>query len=186
MDNQSNNQKLVNGLLLEQTVEFLKSKKGEAAVTELEKSHGSFIFDQYRMYPVEELINLQQQVLKEAFGSETEDGYYALGKHAFDAFTHTLVGATLTNMSSSPIEVLKKLQELWNSVVNFGTRKLIEADLTKGKAMIEIEDDPRNPAYLCGVIEGGLYAIHAMNPSTKIISKDKNKYNIEITWQPSE
>ena len=179
MDEKTESQKLVNGLLLEQTVEFLKNKKGESAVAELEKSLGPFIFDQYRMYPVEQLILLQREVIKTAFGNESDEGYYALGKHAFDTFTHTLIGATLTNMSSSPIEVLKRLQELWNSVVNFGTRKLIESDNTKGRAIIEIENDPRNPSYLRGVIEGGLHAIHAINPSTKMISNDNNKYDIE-------
>ncbi|MBI3379267.1 DUF2378 family protein [Candidatus Gottesmanbacteria bacterium] len=184
MNVETTSQKLVNGLLLEQTIEFLKTKKGENAVSELEKSLGPFIFDQYRMYPVEQLILLQREVVKSAFGSESDEGYYILGKNAFDKYAHTLVGATLTNISSSPIEVLKKIQDIWNSVVNFGTRKLIEADEVKGKAIIEIADDPRNYSYLRGVIEGGLNATHVINPSTKIIYKDNNKYDIEITWQP--
>lgn len=179
MDTQD--EKKVNGSLLEQTVNFLKVKKGDAAVAELEKSFGPLIFDQYRMYPVGQLLSLQKQVVSLAFGTESEQGYYLLGRHAFESFSHTLIGATLTNVSSAPLEVLKNIQKIWNSVVNFGERNLRE--ISANNVILEIKNDPRNPLYLQGVIEAGMQAIGAKSSSTRITVQNENDYSIEIHWQ---
>lgn len=186
MDQSQQNQKRVNGLLLEQTVDFLRMKKGNEEVIDFEKSFGSVIFDHYQMYPIETLLKLQEEVVRRVFGTIAEQSYRELGRYTFDAFSHTLVGATLTNVSTAPIVILQKIQDIWQSVVNFGTRKLVESDEKNGKAVIEITDDPRNPDYIRGIIEGGLLSVKATNPKTTISNKNANSYQIEITWIPSQ
>ena len=173
--------KLVKGLLLQDAVDFVREKKGEAAVVELEKIRGPLLFDQHRMYPLEDLLKLQSDAIKLVFGKESEKAYKELGVFTFNAFTHTVVGATLMNVAHSPKELLGKIQELWDAVSNFGSRKLLEFDENKHLALVEISDDPRMPAYLQGVIEAGLKSI-GVEAVTKIIAQDKDSYHIEISW----
>ena len=175
--------KLASGLLFIEAVDFLKSKKGEEVLSQLEKSYGETLFDQHRMYPLEKLMQLQQEVIKLAFGEETDKGYRELGQYTFESFVHSMVGATLTNVIPSPKVLLSKIQELWGTVINFGERKLTLIDEKEGKATIEISDDPRTPAYIQGVIETGLTSIKVKNPETKVVKKTDNSYSIEITWQ---
>lgn len=174
-------EKLAKGILLVDTVEFLREKKGDQAVAQLEKSFGSLIFDQYRMYPLDDLLKLQAAAMKLAFGEENEDGYKQLGAGAFKSFTHGIVGATLTNVAHSPKELLGKIQELWGTVLNFGERKLINFNEAAHHALIEIKNDPRNPAYLQGVIEAGMKGI-GLDAKTKIQSDRSDTYKIEIRW----
>ena len=65
--------------------------------------------------------------------------------------------------------------------MNFGSRKLVNINESKRHAMIEIKDDPRNPAYLQGVIEAGLRSI-GIEARTKIKNNDKDNYQIEVEW----
>ena len=173
--------KLVKGMLLEDTVAFLRDKKGEIAVSELEKSMGPFIFDQHRMYPLADLSNLQSAVVKEVYGKDSDEAYRQLGFFTFQAFTHTVVGATLTNIAHSPKELLEKIQELWDAVLNFGSRKLVKIDEHGHSALVEISDDPRVPGYLEGAIEGGFKSI-GVEATTKVLNKDKGSYQIEVVW----
>ena len=175
--------KLASGLLFIHAVDFLKSKKGEESLAELEKSYGETLFDQHRMYPLEKLTQLQQEVIKLVFGEETDEGYHALGQYTFESFVHSMVGATLTNVTPSPKVLLGKIQELWGTVINFGERKLTLLDEEEGRATIEITDDPRNPAYIQGVIETGLVSIKVISPKTKVVKKTDDTYLIEITWE---
>jgi len=173
--------KLVKGVLLEDAVGFLKEKKGEAAVGVLEKATGPLIFDQHRMYPLADLSKLQTAVIKEVFGKDSDEAYKELGLFTFRAFTHTVVGATLTNVAHSPKELLEKIQELWDAVLNFGSRKLISIDEKKHSALVEIVDDPRVPAYLQGAIEGGFKSI-GVRATTKVLDQGNSSYHIEISW----
>jgi uncharacterized protein (TIGR02265 family) len=175
-------EKLAKGILLVDTVEFLRKKKGDHAIVQLEKSFGSLLFDQYRMYPLDDLLRLQSATMKLAFGGESGDGYKQLGAAAFESFTHGIVGATLTNVADSPRQLLEKIQELWGTVLNFGERKLIAINEANRHAVIEIKNDPRNPAYLQGVIEAGLKGI-GLDAKTKIQSDKGDTYKIEISWQ---
>ena len=178
---ESSNNKLIKGILLEDAVAFLKERKGGLAVGELEKEIGPFIFDQYRMYPLEDLLKLQKAVINKIYDKESDEAYKELGMFTFQTFAHTVVGATLTNIAHSPKELLGKIQQLWDTVLNFGSRKLIEIDENAHLAVVEISDDPRIPAYLEGVIEAGLKSI-GVEVKTEIKNIKNNSYHIEIHW----
>jgi uncharacterized protein (TIGR02265 family) len=175
--------KLASGILFIEAIDFLKSKKGNRILEDLEKSYGEILFDQHRMYPLEKLIELQKEVINLVFGKETDSEYKELGKYTFESFVHSMVGATLTNIVPSPKVLLGKIQELWGVVINFGERKLTLIDERGCRAIIEINDDPRMPAYIQGVIEAGFNYIKVKNPKTKIIKETGNGYTIEINWQ---
>jgi len=173
---------MVNGSMILDAVAFLKEKKGEEAVKSLEEESGNLLFDQYRMYPLEKLLEIQKEVVTKIYGSETDGGYKALGEYTYKAYTNSVVGATLTNVATTPNELLAKIQELWNTVVNFGERKLIKANETTKQATIQINDDPRPIPYLLGVIEAGLSGI-GVKPQTKISQTKNDSYQIEISWK---
>jgi len=180
-----NHNMLASGSLFLHAIGFLKSKKGEEAVEALEKSFGDLLFDQHKMYPLERLIELQEKVVSLTLGTDSREGYYMLGRYTFNAFAHSLVGATLTNVNPTPRILLGKIQEIWGSVVNFGVRKLTMVDDTQGKAIVEIQDDPRNPAYLQGIIEGGLTLLKVKNPKTVIKQEEDYRYIVEVFWTTS-
>ena len=173
--------KLVKGILLENTVSFLRERKGEPAVKELEKGKGNMIFNQHQMYPLEDLIDLQELVIAAVYGEKSEMGFKELGNYEFEAFASSVVGATLTNVATSPKELLSKIQEIWNTVTNFGTRKLTKINENDNFAILEIIDDPRSPSYLSGVIEAGLKSIK-VEATIKIITEKDNLYRMEIRW----
>lgn len=183
-ENSTENEKLVNGSFFIHCLEYLKFKKGETSIQELAKTNGALFFDEHRMYPLNDLVKIQNDVLKIIYGNPTSEGYYDLGKFTFDSFAHTLIGATLTNMISSPKQIVESLQVLWSSVVNFGTRKLIQIDEKKGTALIEITDDPRNPAYIQGILEAALIKVKASHPKTHILNKSDSSYQVEVSWDP--
>ena len=176
-------ERLVGGLLFDYVVDFVRKRKGEGAVSALEKKLGLSIFDQRRMYPVDAFIQLQREAVRAVFGDETDDGYKKLGRHVYDAYAHTLVGATLSTTTSLQELLGKKFRELGGLVVSFGSRKLLELDEAQGVAIIQIGDDPRNPAYLQGVLEVGLEMVHLKNFRTVVFDKTGDSYKIKITWQ---
>lgn len=184
MENQLQQAKLANGTLFKHAVDYLRSKKGDEAVKTLETTFGNIIFDSYKMYPLENLDKLQAEVLKLVYGSVTDESYYDLGCFTFEAFAHTLIGATLTNMVTTPKQMLEKTQVLWSAVINFGERKLVSLEETTGKALLEIKNDPRNPAYLRGILETALKEIQTQSPSIKLINQTDKGYQLEITWTP--
>ena len=171
----------VKGSLLENTVSFLREKSGDAAVTALEKKLGPQLFDQFQMYPLEQYQTLQEEVVNMTSPTDITQGYKDLGVYAFTTFAHSIVGATLTNVSTTPKKLLEQIQTLWNTVVNFGERRLVECDETAKTAVVEIKDDPRNPAFLQGVIEAGLSSI-GLTAATIEESADNNTYKIKISW----
>jgi uncharacterized protein (TIGR02265 family) len=183
MSKNSETNKMVSGGLFLYAIDFFKNKKN-GSIEELEKSFGTLLFDSHKMYPLEQLIDLHQKILSMSFGNTSDEGYYALGQYTFDSFVHSIVGATLTNVTPTPKILLGKIQEIWGAVVNFGTRKLSEIDENKGRAIIEIKDDPRNPAYLQGIIESGLSLLKLKDVKTEIIGRKDGEYKVEISWIP--
>jgi len=183
MTDHNQTDKMVSGALFLSAIDFLKNKKNDS-VEQLEKSFGALLFDKHKMYPLDRLIDLHQKILSLSFGEATDEGYYSLGQHTFNSFVHSMVGATLTNVTPTPKVLFGKIQEIWGSVVNFGTRELLEIDEKKGVAIIQIKDDPRNPAYLQGIIESGLSLLKLRDVKTKISGKKDNEYKVEINWTP--
>ncbi len=176
-----NTDELASGLLFLITLDFLKTKNPEA-INDLQLPSGSIFYDKYHMYPLEDLNRLQKEVLLKVLGKVDEEGYYQLGKFTFEAYSHTLVGATLTNVSISQEDVLKNILDLWNTVVNFGTRTLIEVSKDQHYAVIEIGNDPRDSAYLQGVVETGIQSIGGKNVTSEIFGQGKDPYQIKIHW----
>ncbi len=181
--NENQENKLASGLLFMHAVDFLKLKKGEEAVPLLERSVGDVLFDQHRMYPLQQLTQLQDGVISLVFGEVTDAGYNALGHYTFEQFVHSMIGATLTNGTPSPQVLLSKIQEIWGAMVNFGERDLSLFDEKKGHAQITISDDPRKPAYVQGVIEGALAFIQMKQIKTTVVQETDGHYTVEIFWQ---
>lgn len=173
--------KLAKGILFSNTIDFLKKEKGDEALSTLEKDTGPLLFDPHRLYPLDQLLMLQIKVIQAIYGNESNDNYKKLGEFAFQSFTHTLVGATLTNIAHSPTELLTKIQELWDTVVNFGYRQVLEMNENEHFALLEIRDDPREPAYLQGIIEAGLKSIGTI-ATTEVRHTDNETYQIEVKW----
>lgn len=173
--------KLVKGALLENTVAYVKAKLGDDGVSKLESKLGSLLFDQFHMYPLDQYQSLQKEAVELISPNDPQSEYKKMGKQAFTMFASTIVGATLTNVSTTPKNLLEKIQELWNMVVNFGERKLIECNEEAKFAVVEIIDDPREPAFLQGVIEGSLESLGLKSESV-VENQTANKYTIKITW----
>lgn len=173
------------GILFEYVTSFVRAKKGNSAVTELEKKTGPLIFDTRRMYDAAAFFKLMDDAVTLTHGSEDKDtGYYELGQFVMHRFLDTIVGASLFPVGSSAKELLgKKFQELGDTMVNFGKRKLLEIDEKKGEAIVEISEDPRPIAYFRGVIEGKLEDLGFANTKTDIVERAPN-YKIHVTWTP--
>ncbi len=177
-------EKMAKGILFESTVEFLKEKNGDEGVAALESTLGeTLLFDPFILYPLEKLMKLQAEVLKKAFGKAGDAEYRSLGNFEYQGFASTLAGATLLNVGTSPKILLEKIQELWGTVVNFGERTIELVDEHNCKVTISISDDPREPAYLCGVIEAGLSSIGLQSVTTTIRPAVDTAYHIDVVWK---
>jgi uncharacterized protein (TIGR02265 family) len=176
--------KMVGGKLLEQTIDFLRMIKGDEAVRKLEKTQGMLLFDHMRFYPLSKLLRLQETVVVAGFGAKKkEEGYRALGRYIVEMLMKGIVGPTLTKISPSVKELLsKEFINLGKTVVNFGERKLVRFDAQDNVAVLEISDDPREPAYFAGVVEE-LLSRASKGVTTKVIDRNKTHYSIEVRWK---
>lgn len=177
-----NTEKHVSGIVCIQIIDFVKSKKGDAGLSDLEKLYGQLLFDTYTMYPLQDFITLQKNALIVVFGSETNEGYRELGTYTYELYSKTLIGSTLTNIGTTPKELLTQLNSLWNSVADFGDRKITVIDEEKRSCIIEITDDPRNPHYISGIFEAGFKKLGIQSCTIDINNTNEHSYTLSITW----
>lgn len=180
---EKNANKLISGQLLKLIIGFFILKKGEQALNELEQKCGNIVVDTRVFYPVEKLNQITDEVVNAIYPNNLENGYYELGKYTLNSFINTLVGATLTAKYKTPRAVLENSQGVWQSLVNFGSRKLVKIEEEKGWGLLKIEDDPRNPTYLRGVIDACLIAIGKKEVHSELIESANNAYQMRFYWR---
>lgn len=172
---------MIKGSVLENATQFLIERKGADIVHELEPELGAMVYDTHAFYPVDQFLKLQDTIIKLISPNDSEQGLKELGRYAFNSYAKSLIGGTMINHTKNAQELLEQVQNQWNQVLNFGQRSLTEFNTANRTAELEIKDDPRQPAYLAGVIEAGLQSI-GLTPQLSTETIGDHDYKFIIRW----
>lgn len=174
-------EKMIKGSVLENALQFLREQKGDSAVQKLEADLGTLVFDSHSYYPLEQFLQLQKGIIALTYPNEVERGLNVLGRYAFNSYAKSLLGGTMINHIENAQELLEQVQIQWNQVLNFGQRSLADYDAENHTSTLEIQDDPRPPGYLAGIIEAGLESI-GLSPQVSFESIGEHNYKFLIRW----